>query len=381
MMKGLNLGQLAAKIKSNMEAKKDFIAPAKKVCMHVREEEVGGKLVPFPTLEVFSASGEFRLNNVMHNQVGGHVDIPSKYYDRMLAEKPDLLAMNVNSWLASRPDEDKRMVRTIGPVARAFLSNRYNRIENEEIAEVALPILSEVPDIQIVSSEITDRRMYIQAVTPRIQAEVKKGDVVQAGLIISNSEVGAGSVSVAAILWRLQCLNGMTSQDRLRVYHVGRTIEDTDELWADDTKAAEDRLVLKKVRDMVRAALDETRFRQRVARCADLASASLSGDPVAAVEVLARKVGVSEKEQGGILSALIKGADLSAWGMINAVTAQAHKASSYDRAVEFENAGGELANLNTSEWRTILTAEKAEEDPENVARRERRQARQSRRRR
>jgi hypothetical protein len=36
--------------------------------------------------------------------------------------------------------------------------------------------------------------MYIKAICPRIQAEVKKGDIVQAGIAISNSEVGMGSV-------------------------------------------------------------------------------------------------------------------------------------------------------------------------------------------
>jgi hypothetical protein len=74
------------------------------------------------------------------------------------------------------------------------------------------------------------------------------------------------------------------------------------------------------------------------------------------VKVLATKVGASEGEQGSILRSLIEGGDLSAWGLINAVTAQAHTARSYDRAVEFEVAGGSLIDLPNTAWKEILAA-------------------------
>jgi hypothetical protein len=42
----------------------------------------------------------------------------------------------------------------------------------------------------VVSAEITEHRFYLKAVTDRVAGEVKPGDVVQAGLVISNSEIG-----------------------------------------------------------------------------------------------------------------------------------------------------------------------------------------------
>jgi hypothetical protein len=42
--------------------------------------------------------------------------------------------------------------------------------------------------------------------------------------------------------------------------------------------------------------------------------------------------------------------------VLNAVTAQAHTAKSYDRAVDFENAGGQLLELSPKEWREVLVA-------------------------
>src|SRR6185312_3119821 len=205
-------------------------------------------------------------------------------------------------------------------------------------------------------SEITERRMYIQAVAPRVSGEVKRGDVVQAGVVISNSEVGCGSVSVAAMDYRLVCLNGMISSEKFRAYHVGRRIEDNAELWADDTRQADDRAVLLKVRDMVRNAVDATRFRSRIEQMTGLTERRIEGNPAKVVEVLSKKIGLSENEQGGILRSLIEGQDLSAWGVLNAVTHQAHNARSYDRAVEFEAAGGVLLDLPANQWREVLEA-------------------------
>lgn len=355
MRKGINLVELASRIEGNKSLKQDYIAAPSALSM----VDVGDASKPVMGLAVESV-GTFPILPVAHGQVSEFTGIPRKYYDRMAVEAPALLANNVNTWFGKRGD-DKRLVRTLGGDARALLSNRYQRIENEEIAEVALPILAEVPELQIVSCEITERRMYIQATTARGGLEVpgsrKVGDIVQRGVIISNSEVGHGSVSVAPMIYRLVCLNGMVSADgRLRAAHLGRVNHDTEMLLADDTKAAEDKAILLKVRDFVRAALDEAIFAQRVGKMGELAAAPISGDPVKAVEVLARKVDASEGEKGGILRSLIEGGDLSAWGLLNAVTAQAHTASDYDRSIELEATGGRLLDLARSEWREVLTA-------------------------
>jgi len=47
---------------------------------------------------------------------------------------------------------------------------------------------------------------------------------------------------------------------------------------------------------------------------------------------------------------------LSAWGLLNSVTAQAHTATSYDRNIEIIEAGGAILDLPKTEWRTILEA-------------------------
>ena len=102
-----------------------------------------------------------------------------------------------------------------------------------------------------------------QVVNPRLEAEVTPGDIVQAGVIISNSEVGLGSVSIQPLVYRLVCKNGMVVNDaQTRRNHVGR-VNNTEEnilLYSDETLAADDRAFVMKIQDTVRAAVEEARF-------------------------------------------------------------------------------------------------------------------------
>jgi len=346
MKTGISLTALAQKIEAQRDLKHDLIVPTTQASVETSADRVSSLIVP--------GQGSFPILPLAHRQIAVHTGIPAQYYDRMQIEQPALLASNINTWFKAKPAN--RMVRTLGGDMRAFLSDRYQRIENEEIAEAALPVLMDLPGVKIVSSEVTERRLYIHAVVPTVTGEVKRGDVVEAGVIISNSEVGLGSVSVAGLIWRLVCLNGMKTSDAYRRNHVGRKVEDNEALWADDTRKADDRAVLLKVRDMVRAAVDETNFRVQLSKLQGLTEGKIVGSPERAIEVLAKKVGATDGERGGILRSLIEGGDLSRWGIVNAITHQAHTVESYDRAVEFEGMGGRLVDLPVTEWKEILEA-------------------------
>lgn len=349
MKTGISIVDLAKKITANQDLKHDLIADTAQTPMLVSEDRKPYLVIPG------AAGGQYPILPVAHDQIASRLSIPAKYYGRMQADAPHLLADNVNHWFKANPE--KRMLRTLGGDLRAFLSNRYNRIENEEIAEVVLPILAELPEVRFVSAEITDSRMYIQAVTPRLQGEVKVGDTVQAGIIISNSEVGLGAVSIKPIIYRLACLNGMVIDDgRFRANHVGARIDNTEALWSDEARKADDRAILLKVRDVERATLSEAVFSKNIERLRGLTEFSVKGDPAKAVEVLAKKVGATEAERGGILRSLIEGGDLSGWGLLNAITHQAHTASDYDRSIEFEKMGGALIDLPKRDWTEILEA-------------------------
>jgi hypothetical protein len=85
--------------------------------------------------------------------------------------------------------------------ARAFLSDRYQPFDNDLVASAALETLQDVaPGMVVQSADLTPTKLYIKASFPAIQREVKKGDVVESGVLISNSEVGAGCGRCCAVV-------------------------------------------------------------------------------------------------------------------------------------------------------------------------------------
>ena len=76
-----------------------------------------------------------------------------------------------------------------------------------------------------MSCEVTESHLYLKVVNKKLKAEVGIGDVVQAGFVVSNSEVGLGSLKVEPLIYRLVCKNGLIVKDfAQKKYHVGRQV-------------------------------------------------------------------------------------------------------------------------------------------------------------
>ena len=342
MKAGRTLQELAAELDRQNAAKKDFIVDASALTMTGQTDPqllVGGGSYPVP----------YGITDIAHRQIGSFLKIPATYYDRMRRENPELLAQNVNTWFEDN-GSTKRMLRTMDGSARALLSDRYRRIDNFEIASAVLPIIGGIEDARVESCELTDSRMYIKVVSPRTQAEVKVGDPVQAGVIVTNSEVGYGSVTVKPLIFRLVCSNGMVAESgAMRKYHVGRTNEANDDLsiFRDETIQASDKAFLMRLEDSVRAAVSQTSFEKIVDQMREATEAKLKAEAVPQViELASKEYGFTESEGKGILGHLIQGGDLSLYGLANAVTRHAQDVESYDRSTELEAAGYQIITMS-----------------------------------
>jgi len=356
MKAGKTLQQLAIEIDRQNEVKRDYIANTSQMEMHVAfEDEDEKKGVPLLSLQ---GMPDFSINGVAHDQIGTKLGIPSKYYGRMLVEEPNLLATNVNTWFQKNPTN--RMIRTLDGTARAFLSERYRRIDNYEIAQAVLPMITDMKGAVVESCELTDRRMYLKVVNERITTEVVPGDVVQSGLLISNSETGLGSVSVMPLIYRLVCKNGMIAADSgKRKYHSGHTNESDEgyEIYRNETIEADDKAFVMKLQDIVRATADTIQFERIVSKMKIATDAKItSNDIPAVVELAAKTHGLFEKEGKGVLEHLIRGGDLSLYGLANAVTRQAQEVESYDRSTELEMTAWSMLNMSRGEWSRLNAA-------------------------
>jgi len=351
MIKGLNIVELAQKLMDQQTLKHDYVTDTR--TMHMESSH---------NMLDIQGTGTFEASDLAHSQIAQRTGIPKRYYDTMRRETPDLLADNVNRWFQEKPA--RRMVRTMDNTARAFLSDRYRRVDNDQIAQAVLPALVDSDaGFDIVSSEITDAKMYIQARLPRIEGEVKQGDPVQAGLIITNSETGLGALDIRPMIYRLICTNGMVSgktvsEGRMRKTHLGAQVQAGNDniVFQDDTQAANDQALMLQIRDAIKQLSDPKQFMTLMEKMRTAATSSAIQRPVQAVEQLSKAYTLPQAESDNILEQLIKGQDYSQWGLLNAVTIQANDNSNYDRAIELETLGGDILAMAPKSWESIATA-------------------------
>jgi hypothetical protein len=351
MKTGQSLEEIARMLTEQKPLKKDYVAPTSKLLMDAASN-----------LSI-SGIGQFELTDLAHGQLAERVGIPQKYYDRMKAAAPELLAQNVNTWFRKEPES--RLLRTMTSAdgksmnrVRSIHSKRYRPLDNYDLAEAVLPEV-EPMGCRIESGALTEGHLYLKLVTERITAKVV-GDVVQMGIVISNSEVGLGSVKVEPMIWTLACRNGMIAADwSMRKYHIGRSGAEGDmaaEYFRDETRHADDKAFWMKVRDTVKGSLKQDVFERIVDKLKGAGKDKITGDAEEAVVVVQERFGLAEEERKGVLKHLLSGGDLSRYGMLNAITRASQDLADYERATFLERTGGEVLELPKQDWRAIAEA-------------------------
>jgi hypothetical protein len=365
MKEGKSLSQLAVELERQYKTKRDFVADTRQL-----EIAPDFPVDTLPGLNVLNSRsvdvmrvnghGSFVVTDHTHGQIANRLGVPKPYYDRMRSEAPDLLKSNIQHWFNHKPE--RRMVRVLDGNARAFLSDRYRLLDNFDLAQAVLPIFGELGEgaIKIESCEITDARMYIKAVFPKIETEIKKGDVVQSGIVITNSEVGMGALKVEPMVFRLVCTNGLIVPDYAqRRAHLGRGYDDTEsayELFRDETLMADDKAFWMKVQDVVRASLKSVQFEKIVDTMRAASDRTISRSPVDVVELVSDKYQLNKTEKDNVLLHLIQGGDLSQWGVVNAITRTAQDVESYDRSTDMERLGGQVLLMQPRDWDALAKA-------------------------
>lgn len=361
MKQGKTLNELGKELERQRLARKDFIADTSRLEVITDFNGLSKLIMGFADI-----SGEFVISDIAHQQIATRLQIPFRYYQKMRLEYPELLDKNINSWFSKT--NEKRMLRTLDNKLRAFLSDRYRRLDNLELAEAVLPILNEIKGLEIISSEITETHMYIKVINKKLKAEVGENDIVQAGMVISNSEVGLGSLKVEPLVYRLVCKNGLIVKDYTqKKYHVGKQVDSEEsayEIYRDETLAADDKAFFMKVQDTVRCAVDETKFMLSVNKLLAIKNEHTGDNPIKTVELLADKYILNQNERGSILRHFIMSGDDSRFGLVNAVTRASQDIEDYNRATELERLGGELLALPIK--RDILLSDKSGDNSKTI---------------
>lgn len=356
-----------AEIDRRRAAMRDFEVPASDLMVNgTRWSEPRIVIPDFKSARHAIEGGSFGINPLALRHLAAKLNIDLKYLERCYNDDPELFAINCQRWLDK--DERRFLLRTIDGNARAVLSDKYRILDNHMLLrDAVLPAIRDAAEefganLTIQEAAITEQKLYLKVVSPRIQGEIQRGDPVQAGFIVSNSEVGAGSWKVEQFLLRLVCINGMIGTYNLSKHHVGRISdggngEGSREIYRDETNKQVDKAIIMQTRDVVRACLDRDRFEEALNNMRQQAGVPIRQDPRGIIEVTGKAMpsgSFTETETDNIMSELMDKGDMTMWGLTNAVTAAAKKATNYDRRVKMERfAGVKMLNYSNADWDKI----------------------------
>lgn len=356
MNRGKTLSELAAELDRRSNVMADYVAPTTALTVGVAGEGEAQK--PFIDISGESIVG---INEIAHRQVATHIDVPHRYYQRMLHEAPDMWQRDVNHWL--HEGEKSRMIRTLDGDARAFLSDSYLRIDNDEVASQVFEHLLQHPSHpRALSTNVTDTKLYLKFLFPDLEYEVKPGDVIHPGFTVTNSEVGLGSYSVGGFFFRSYCENGCVfgSKDAgigvQRRHTGGRSIGDAEyQVISNETQQKIGEALMAETKDVVTALGDQKFLNVMGEKLRAAAQSKPAENPEAAVILLAKAVGLNEKERQQTLVHMIEDKDYSLWGAANAVTKLANTQESYDRSSELEGLGEKILTMQLRQWDRIAS--------------------------
>jgi hypothetical protein len=305
------------------------------------------------SFSITTPDGEWALTDHAHRQVAQYARIPLPYYGRIARKHPELLCESVNKLMHEEPDA--RLLRTVDgfqgleypnvPTARAFLSDRYKRMDSDVMLNAITPILENY-DIEITKAELNHESLGFQVRFPRVEGEVSLGDTVQSGFYLGNSEVGLHRMIGALNTYKLSCTNGMVRMEN--EHTIGRVHLGGSMLDCEDPKLLEAPAQLM-IENSVRQIAEYSSSQDAMdAYIADMAKANnvMSTRPDDLVVHIRKQYHLSNFEAEQVKLHLHKDADYTLWGFANAVTRTAQDVTSYERAIALETVGGRVAGHN-----------------------------------
>lgn len=358
---------------------------------------------------VTRVEGKYRPTVVADEGLADKLGIPVPYLKRLRASNVDLYDANVNGWLSGVPtwgqtgplergdraDNRSFLIRcfkaadnSVEGICRAVLSQNFKVIDNLDVLVAALTGIQESGvEVNITGCDLTERRMRVRIESPSVAAlaptllehyrspfSTRDGDggvvrphwgfeaaaregqgyepgtepVVFAGFEISNSETGGGAFTLTPRLVIQICRNGLTIQaDALRSIHLGGKMEEGLVKWSDETREKEVALVTAKARDAVATFLDVEYVTRTITKLEEKAGKPVT-NPQDTIEKVSTQLRFTQERREQVLDFFIRGGQMTAAGVLNAVTAAAQVVEDADDAAELESLGVKAMELAAS---------------------------------
>jgi hypothetical protein len=367
-LKNLSLTEIVVALQTQNLKKQDFVVPSKFIKMKGSKLQVINRDKLNSLSDLLLQTGisfddedtlqkmELQVLDCCHNQIGSKLEIPKKYYDKMLPEKyHHLLDYNVTSWFQDKDtnfllrtfiDKDEKT-----GVARAMLSDRYNVIDNYDVMLATLEAIKESGiNIQIESGDITDTKFYMRFVCPDIELEAPDllknyrvpdgttgGNGIISGFVISNSETGNGKFSISPRAIVLACRNGMIfKNDAFQKTHLGSKMEEYSTIdWSEETRQKNYDLVISQVKDAIKHFASQEYLGAKIHELLEKGNKELSF-PIEAMKNVTKSLSISDEKESSILNYFVKSGDTNAFGLTQALTYFAQHNATPEERYEIE---------------------------------------------
>lgn len=331
---------------------------------------------------VSDPNGTYAVTRVTEEGLSEKLGIPRPYLTLMRETgRLDLWDTNVNGWLHGDGGEhgpyDKNLMLRIlrgdesgTGVVRAVLSDRYGRIDNLDVLVAALGGVRDAGIAgRVTQCDLTERKMYVTLEAPQIRARARAlaegyrdpfrqagvqrirelaereglgyepgtEPILHAGIRISNSETGDGRFKIAPHIVMQICRNGYTiNADALASQHIGSRLETGIIQWSHATTRKALELVASQARDAVATFLTDEYLNRKINEWERQAGVPVT-DPAQTIKLVTAQAKFPQAMADDILNCFIAGGQLTAGGVMHAVTAAAQTVSDADLAALMES--------------------------------------------
>lgn len=357
-----DLTDLVRILEDGEDRKLDVIAPASALRMHEGNVHVEGVESQITASGVTRVDGIYRPTAVADEGISDKLRIPLVYLRRMREQNVPLLDENVNTWLREDP-ERRFMLRAFRSadsggvpgegVARALLSDSYKLMDNLDMLLAALDgVQQSGHPTRITGCDLSDRRMYVRVESEAVAVQARtllrgyrspfdgrSGDelpMISAGFVITNSEVGAGAYTITPRAVIQVCSNGLTqTHDVMRAVHLGGKQDEGVVNWSGQTQRKTLELITSKTADAVTTFLSREYIEAKVNDMEAAAGKTLD-EPTKTIEHVTKSLSIATETKDRILAHFIRGGQMTAGGVMQAITSTAQTLTDADHAATLE---------------------------------------------
>lgn len=288
-------------------------------------------------------NGWERLHRNALGQMAERAGIPMSYISTLENQGlwgKKLIAENLRQLFDHKADE-KYLLRSVHDEVRGFLSNKYRRLNTQQLIETATKAFRELGLVP-VDGIGTDTRIRIRALLP-VVFEPVPGEVICYGLDWGQSDFGNGAHVASAFMDRLWCTNTGVMHSQLREVHLGARLTE-DIAWSDRTYKLDSDRSASMLEDMIRGALSPAKVEEMNALIVRADAEKVESKDVDAYLKKNLTKGLAEKVSEAFRSNDVEmlPAGNTKWRLSNALSWIAQKVEDKEQTLDLQRLAGQV---------------------------------------